>query len=50
MQFLPIVPCAIFNILYNNAGVAAYLVYYKYMNHDKENISKYDYVYQVKNY
>ena len=24
--------------------------YYKYMNHNKENISKYDYTYQAKNY
>ena len=26
------------------------LFYYKYMNHNKEIISKYDYVYQAKNY
>ena len=25
-------------------------VYYKYMNRNKENVSKYDYVYQAKNY
>ena len=25
------------------AGIATYFVYYKYMNHNKENISKYDY-------
>ena len=24
-------------------------VYYKYTNHNKENVSKYDYVYQPKN-
>ena len=33
-----------------NIGIATYLVYYKYMNHNKGNISKYDYVYQSKNY
>ena len=25
-------------------------VYYKYMNRNKENVSKYDYVYQAANY
>ena len=29
-------------------GVAAYFVYYKCMNHNKENVSQY--VYQTKNY
>ena len=33
-----------------NIGIATYLVYYKYMNHNKGNVSKYDYVYQSKNY
>ena len=33
-----------------NIGIATYFVYYKYMNHNKENVSKYDYVYQRKNY
>ena len=33
-----------------NVGVATYFVYYKYMNRKKENISKYDYVYQARNY
>ena len=33
-----------------NIGIATYFVYYKYMNHNKENASKYDYVYQGKNY
>ena len=33
-----------------NVGIATYFVYYKYINHSKENISKYDYVYQAKNY
>ena len=27
-----------------------YFVYYKYMNHNKENVSVYDYVYHAKNY
>ena len=33
-----------------NIGIATYFVYYKYMNHNKENVSKYDYTYQAKNY
>ena len=33
-----------------NVGIGAYFVYYKYMNRNKENVSKYDYVYQAKNY
>ena len=33
-----------------NIGIATYFVYYKYMNHNKENVSKYDYTYQEKNY
>ena len=32
-----------------NNGIATYFVYYKYTNHNKENVSKYDYVYQSKN-
>ena len=32
-----------------NLGIAAYFVYYKYMNRNKENVSRYyDYVYQTK--
>ena len=31
-------------------GICAYFVYYKYMNHNKENASKYDYVHQIENY
>ena len=31
-------------------GIGVYFVYCKYMNHNKENVSKYDYVYQGKNY
>ena len=30
--------------------IVTYFVYYKYMNHNKENVSKYDYVYQGKKY
>ena len=33
-----------------NVGITTYFTYYKYINHNKENISKYDYTYQVKNY
>ena len=31
-------------------GIGAYFVCYKYMNRNKENVSKYDYVYQAANY
>ena len=37
-------------IFTTNIGIATYFVYYKYMNQNKENVSKYDYVYQGKNY
>ena len=33
-----------------NVGIATYFVYYKYVNRNKENVSKYDYVYQTENY
>ena len=34
-----------------NVGIGAYFLYCKYMNRNKENVSKYyDYVYQAKNY
>ena len=33
-----------------NIGIATYFVYYKYINHTKENVFVYDYVYQIKNY
>ena len=33
-----------------NVGIAAYFVYYKYINRDKETDSRYDYVYHAKNY
>ena len=31
-------------------SIGLYFVYYKYMNRNKENVSKYDYVYQAANY
>ena len=31
-------------------GISTYFVYYKYMNHNKENVSIYHYVYHAKNY
>ena len=33
-----------------NIGIRADFVYYKYINHNKENVSRYDYVYQARNY
>ena len=47
--------CILYIVLFSifftiNAGISVYFVYYKYMNHNKENVSKYDYVYQGKNY
>ena len=39
---------ALFSIFFTiNIRIAAYSVYYKYVNHNKKNISKYDYVYQT---
>ena len=41
----------LFSIFFTiSIGIGVYFVYYKYMNHNKENVSKYDYVYQTKNY
>ena len=31
-------------------GISIYFVYYKYMNRNKGNVSKYDYVYLAKSY
>ena len=48
--------CILYIVLFSifftiNVGIAAYFVYYKYMNHNKENVSKYnDYVHETKNY
>ena len=37
--------CILFSIFFTiNIGIATYFIYYKYINHNKENISKYDYV------
>ena len=33
-----------------NIEIGAYFVYYKYMNRNRGNVSKYDYTYQTKNY
>ena len=41
----------LFSILFTiNIGIATYFVYYKYINHNEENVSAYDYVYQRKTY
>ena len=47
--------CILYIVLFSifftiNVGIATYFAYYKYMNHNKKNVSKYDYVYQSKNY
>ena len=47
--------CILYIVLYSmvftiNIGIASYFIYYKYLNHNEENVSKYDYVYQRKNY
>ena len=40
----------LFSILFTmNIGIFTYFVYYKYVNHNKENVSVYDFVYQGKN-
>ena len=41
----------LFSIFFTtNIGIATYFVYYKYINHNKENVSKYEYTYQAENY
>ena len=47
--------CILYIVLFSifftiNVGIGAYFVYYKYVNPNKENVSKYDYVYQTENY
>ena len=47
--------CILYIVLFSifftiNIGIATYFIYYKYINHNEENVSKYDYVYQRKNY
>ena len=48
-------PCILYTVLFSiifpiNIGIATYFFYYKYMNHNKENVSEYDYAYQAKHY
>ena len=41
----------LFSIIFTtNIGIVTYFVYYKYMNHNKENDYRFDYVYQATNY
>ena len=41
----------LFSILFRiNIGIATYFISYKHINHNEENVSKYDHVYQIKNY
>ena len=41
----------LFSIFFTvSIGIATYFIYYKYIKHNKENVSVYDYVYQRKNY
>ena len=47
--------CILYIVLFSifftiKVGIASYFVCCKYINHNKENISKYDYPYQSKNY
>ena len=51
MKINAVLAYVLFSIFFAiNIGIGAYFVYYKYMNYNKENISKYDYTYQAKNY
>ena len=47
--------CILYIVLFSifftiNVGIATYFVYCKYMNHNKENVSVYDYVCYAKYY
>ena len=47
--------CILYIVLFSifftiNIRIATYFIYKKYINHNKKNIFKYDYVYQRKNY
>ena len=43
-----IVYIVLFSIFFTiNVGIGAYFSYYKYVNRNKENVSRYDYVYQT---
>ena len=46
-----ILDIVLFSIFFTiNVGIGAYFVHYKYVNHNKENVSKYDYANQTENY
>ena len=45
--------CILYIVLFSiffiiNIGIATYFIYYKYINHNKENVSLYDYIYHAK--
>ena len=47
--------CIIYIVLFSiivtiNIGIGTYFTYYQYMSRNKENIPRYDYTYQAKNY
>ena len=47
--------CILYIVLFSifftiSIGIDVYFIYCKYMNHNKENVSKYDYTYHAKNY
>ena len=47
--------CMLYIVLFSiffaiNVGIVTYFVFYKYTNHNKENVSIYYYVYQTKNH
>ena len=44
--------CILYIVLFSifftiNVGIGAYFAYYKYVNCNKKNVSRYDYVYQT---
>ena len=42
---------ALFSIIFTiNVGISTYFVYYKHMNRNEENVSRYDYAYQATDY
>ena len=44
MQFLYDVHFDVFNNLYNYIGIGIHFDYYKYMNSNKQNVSKFDFI------
>ena len=41
----------LFSIIFTiNIGISNYFIYHKYINRNKENVSRYDYVYQATNF